>query len=199
MDISKLMSKIGVEAKNRIPMDAKLKKLLLYYAVSAFFATALISGAIVTEKYMESLSDTLNKIQTLKINSIKMKEASRKAGETYTTIRSSFSSYDKTDAIEGTLLTTVDSIKSRMQNIDITITNFEKKGSEIELPVVLTGTIHDYLRFINQIGYLQSLPSPVFYISGVTISDQSDTQNAVINFEIRGSLKMHAAFPGEGS
>jgi len=179
-------------------MDAKLKKLLRYYAVSAFLATVLISGAMLTETYITSLSDTLDKFQTLKINSIKMKEASRKAGETLATIRSAFSSYDKTEAAEGTILTTVDSIKSRMKNADITVTNFEKKGDEIELPVIVTGTIQDYADFINHIGYLQSIPSPIFYISGITISDQSDEKNAIINFEIRGALKMHTV-PAGGS
>jgi hypothetical protein len=198
MDISKLMSKIGADSKDHSPMDAKLKKLLRYYAASALCATMLISGAFLTENYMTSLSDTLDKFQTLKINSVKMKEASRKAGETLATVRSAFSSYDKTEAMEGTILTTLDSMKARMKNSDITVTKFEKKGNEIELPVTVNGTIQDYAIFINNIGYLQSLPSPVFYISGVTISDQSDEKNAVINFEIRGALKMQTA-PAGGS
>lgn len=180
-------------------MDAKLKKLLRYYAVCAFLTTVLISGALLTENYMTSLSDTLDKFQTLKINSLKMKEASRKAGETLSTVRSAFSSYDKTEAMEGTILTAVDSIKSRMKSADITVTNFEKKGSEIELPIIVTGTIQDYADFINHIGYLQSLPSPIFYISGVTISDQSDEKNTVINFEIRGALKMQTVPVGGSS
>jgi len=199
MDISKLMSKIGADSKKRSPMDTKLKKLLLYYAVSALCATILISGAVLMEAYITSLSDTLDKFQTLKINSIKMKEASRNAGETLTAVRTAFSTYDKTEATEGILLTAVDSIKERMKGADITVTNFEKKGSEIELPVALTGTIQDYADFINHIGYLQSLPSPVFYMSGVTITDQSDEKNAVINFEIRGILKMQTVLLGGSS
>jgi Tfp pilus assembly protein PilO len=199
MDISKLMSKIGADSKERSPMDTKLKKLLLYYAISALFATILISGSVLTEAYIVSLSDTLDKFQTLKINSIKMKESSRKAGETFAAVRTAFSSYDKTEAMEGILLTTVDSIKERMKGADVTVTNFEKKGSEIELPLALTGTIQDYADFINHIGYLQSLPSPIFYMSGVTITDQSDEKNAVINFEIRGTLKMQTVLLGGSS
>jgi len=199
MDISKLMSKIGADSKERHPMDTKFKKLLRYYAVSALLAAVLISGAMLTENYMRSLSDTLDKFQTLKINSIKMKEASRKAGETFALISSAFSSYDKMEAAEGTILTTVDSIKSRMKTAEITVTNFEKKGSEIELPVIVTGTIEDYAAFISHIGFLQSLPSPIFTISGVIISDQSDEKNALVNFEIRGALKMHTVPLGGSS
>jgi len=199
MDISKLMSKIGADSKERSPMDTKLKKLLLYYSVSALFATILISGSVLTEAYIVSLSDTLDKFQTLKINSIKMKEASKKAGETLAAVRTAFSSYDKTEAMEGTLLTTVDSIKERMKGADVTVTNFEKKGGEIELPLSMTGTIQEYADFINHIGYLQSLPSPIFYMSGVTITDQSDEKNAAINFEIRGILKMQTVLLGGSS
>lgn len=199
MDISKLMSKIGADSKERSPMDTKLKKLLFYYAVSALFATILISGSVLTEAYIMSLSDTLDKFQTLKINSIKMKEASKKAGETLAAVRTAFSSYDKTEAMEGTLLTTVDSIKERMKGADVTVTNFEKKGSEIELPLTVSGAMRDYADFINHIGYLQSLPSPIFYMSGVTITDQSDEKNAVINFEIRGTLKMQTVLLGGSS
>ena len=199
MDISKLTSKIGADSKERYPLDTKLKKLLFYYVISALFATILISGAVLTEAYITSLSDTLNKFQTLKINSIKMKEASRKAGETFATIRSAFLSYDKTETTEGILLTTVDSMKARMKSADITVTNFEKKGSEIVLPVIVTGPIQDYTDFINHIAYLQSLSSPIFDIAGVTLSEQSDEKSAAINYEIRGTLKMQTVLIGGSS
>lgn len=199
MDISKLMSKIGADSKGRSPMDTRLKKLLFFYAVSALVAAILISGSLLTEAYIMSLSDTLDKFQTLKINSIKMKEASRKAGETLAAVQTAFSSYEKTEAMEGILLTAVDSIKARMKGADVTVTNFEKKGSEIELPIAVTGTIQDYADFINHIGYLQSLPSPIFYMSGITMTDQSDEKNAAISFEIRGTLKMQAVLLGGSS
>ena len=180
-------------------MDTKLKKLLCYYVISALFATILISGTVLTEAYIISLSDTLTKFQTLKINSIKMKEASKKAGETFATIKSAFLSYDRTETTEGILLTTVDSIKERMKGADITVTNFEKKGSEIALPVIVTGTIQDYTDFVNHIAYLQSLSSPIFYIAGATISEQSDEKSAAINYEIRGTLKMQTVLIGGSS
>lgn len=193
------MWKTGHSSAEHIPMDAKLKKLLMYYSVSALFATVLISGAILSEKYILSLSGTLDKFQTLKINRIKMKDASKNVKETIINVRSMFPSYDKTEAMEGTILTTVDSIKSRLKGADVTITNFERKGGEVELPITLTGTIRNYTEFIHHIGYFQSLTSPLFYINGVTISDRSDEKGAMINFEIRGALKMQSHNPGSGS
>jgi hypothetical protein len=173
-------------------MDAKLKGLLLRYALSAFLATALMSGAIITESYITSLGDTLNKFQTLKINSVKMKEATRKEDEAVASVRSIFRSYDKNQAMEGTILTAVDSIKSRMKDTDIMVDNFEKKGDEIALPVAMTGMIHDYTAFIGNIGYLQSLNSPFFYINSVSISNLSDEKGVLVNFEIKGTLRMQS-------
>ena len=177
---------------DRIPMDARLKRLLLHYAASAFLATALISGAMISESYITSLADTLNKFQTVKINSVKMKEATRKEGETVASARSIFRPYDKSEAIEGTILTAIDSIKSRIKNVDIMVDNFEKKGDEITLAVAMTGVIHDYTAFINHIGYLQSMISPFFYINSVSISNLSDEKRALVNFEIKGTLRMQS-------
>jgi hypothetical protein len=192
MDTSKLKLKTRHKPADRIPMDAKLKRLLLHYAASAFLATVLISGAIISESYITSLEDTLNKFQTVKINSVKMKEATRKEGETAASARSIFRPYDKSEAMEGTILTAIDSIKSRMKNVDIMVDNFERKGDEIALPVAVTGVIHDYIAFINHIGYLQSLISPFFYINSVSISNLSDEKGAVVNFEIKGTLRMQS-------
>jgi hypothetical protein len=199
MDTSKLILKTGSNHTDRVPMDAKLKALLFRYALSALLATVLMSGAIITESYMTSLGDTLNKFQILKINSVKMKEASRKEGETVASVRSIFRSYAKDEATEGTILTAIDSIKSRMKNVDIMVDNFEKKGNETALPVAMTGMVHDYTAFINHIGYLQSLISPFFYINSVSISSLSNEKGALVNFEIKGTLRMQSVNMGSNS
>jgi hypothetical protein len=121
-----------------------------------------------------------------------MKEATRKEGKTVANVRSIFQSYAKDEATEGTILTAIDSIKSRLKNADIMVENFEKKGDETALPVTLTGMVHDYTAFINHIGYLQSLISPFFYINSVSISNLSDEKGAVVNFEIKGTLRMQS-------
>ena len=192
MDTSKLILKNGSNQTNLIPMDAKLRALLLRYALCALLSTVLMSGAIITESYITSLGDTLNKFQTLKINSVKMKDASRREGETVASVRSIFRPYDKNEAMEGTVLTAIDSIKSRMKNVDIMVDNFEKKGDEIALPATMAGAIHDYTAFINHIGYLQSLISPFFYVSSVSISNLSDEKVALVNFEIKGTFRMQS-------
>jgi Tfp pilus assembly protein PilO len=192
MDISELTLKTEADHTNRVPMDARLRTLLSRYALSAILAMVLVSGAIITESYITSLGDTLNKFQTLKINSVKMKDASRKEGETIASVRSIFRSYAKGEATEGTILTAIDSVKSHMKNADIMVDNFERKGNETTLPVTLTGMVHDYTAFINDIGYLQSLISPFFNINSVSIANPSDQKGALANFEIKGTLRMQS-------
>jgi hypothetical protein len=153
-------------------MDQRLKRLLIYYAVSAFCATALISGAIISDRYITSLSNTLNQFQTLKINSVKMKTA--------------------TEEMEGAILTTVDAIKTRMKGADINLANLEKKENEVSLPIIITGAMGEYASFINDIGYLQSLASPFMFISSISISKSPDEKKSAVIFEIKGTLKMRS-------
>jgi len=47
-------------------MDKRLKKILFYHAASALCATILISGALLSDKYVTTLSDTLNQLVTFK-------------------------------------------------------------------------------------------------------------------------------------
>ena len=197
MEIFKLKLKKRDSSVEKVHTDQGLKRLLSYYAASALLATIFVSASILTETYITSLSDTLNKFQTLKINSIKMKESSKRAGQMLTAVKAMFKSYDNPEALEGSILTTVDTIKSRMKDVNITVTNFERKGSEILLPITLTGQIRDYTMFVNHLGYLQSLNSPLFYINSVSFSDQSESNRARINFEISGILKMEFGHYGD--
>jgi hypothetical protein len=199
MGTFKLTSKTKANNSKQIPIDAKLKKFLSYYAVSAICATVFISGSILTEKYLTNLTDTLNKFQTLKINSIRMKEASKNMGISVEKIQSMLPAYTKTEAIESIILTTLDSIKTNKKDITVTVTNFERKGDEITLPVNLSGTIHDYTTFINLIGYLQSHSLPIFAINDIMISNQSDGKNSLTHFDIKGVLKMQSVAIGGGS
>jgi len=193
------MLKTKADNAKQIPIDAKLKRLLFYYAVSALCATVLISSSILTERYITSRTDTLNKFQTLKINSIRMKEASKEMGITVGKIRSMLPTYTKTEAMESVILTTLDSIKSNKKDITVTITNFERKGDEITLPVNLSGTIRDYTTFINLIGYLQSHNLPLFAINDIMISNQSDGKNSMTHFDLKGTLKMQSVTMGGSS
>jgi hypothetical protein len=173
-------------------MDQRLKRLLIYYAVSAFCATALISGAIISDRYITSLSNTLNQFQTLKINSVKMKTATKDMDKLSVNVGSLIPPHYQTEEMEGAILTTVDAIKTRIKGADINLSNLEKKENEVSLPIIITGAMGEYASFINDIGYLQSLASPFMFISSISISKSPDEKKSAVLFEIKGTLKMRS-------
>ncbi len=177
-------------------MNNKLKRLLIYYTISALFATVSISGAILSDRYITSLSNTLNQFQTLKINHIKMKGAVKEMETTSAKVQSMIQPNYKVEEMEGAILIAVDSIKSRMKGADIMLGNFERKENEIALPVTITGAIRDYAAFINNLGYLQSLTSPFMFINSVSISKPSTETKEAVNFDIRGVLKIQSRITG---
>jgi ribosomal protein L16 Arg81 hydroxylase len=128
-----------------------------------------------------------------------MKEASINMGISVEKIRSMLPTYTKTEAIESVILTTLDSIKTNKKDITVTVTNFERKGDEIALPVNLSGTIRDYTTFINLIGFLQSHSLPVVAINEIMISNQSDGKSSITHFDIKGVLKMQSVAIGGDS
>ncbi|MFA4917049.1 MAG: hypothetical protein WC560_10310 [Syntrophales bacterium] len=170
-------------------MDKKLKKNLFYYAASALCAVIIISGTLLSGKYVTSLSDKLNQFQTLRINSIKMKVATQNMRTTSRSVLSIISPYLKQEEMEGAILTTIDSIKANMKDPDITVSDFKKSSNEIVLPLTISGQIHDYTSFVNHIGYLQSLFSPFFFIDTISISKSSDEKKDDVCFVINGLLK----------
>jgi hypothetical protein len=173
-------------------MDQRLKRLLTYYAVSAFCATALISGAILSDRYIASLSNTVNQFQTLKINSVKMKTATKDIDGISAKVGSLIPPNYQTEEMEGAILATVDAIKTRIKGANITLANLEKKEAEVTLPVVITGAMGEYASFINDIGYLQSLSSPFMFISSISISKSPDEKKSAVIFEIKGTLLMRS-------
>jgi hypothetical protein len=173
-------------------MDQRLKRLLIYYAASAFCATAIISGAIISDSYITSLSNTLNQFQTLKINSVKMKTATKDMDKLSVNIGSLIPPNYHAEEMEGAILTTVDAIKTRMKGADINLANLEKKENEVALPIFITGAMGEYALFINDVEYLQSLASPFMFISSISISKSSDEKKSSVIFEIKGTLKIRS-------
>jgi hypothetical protein len=173
-------------------MDKRLKKIIFYQAATALLAVIIISGALLSEKYVTTLSDTLNQFQILRINSIKMKDATKNMRATSLSAMSIIPLHYKPEEMEGAILSTLDSIKSRMKDASITVANFDRKGNEITLPVAIRGPVRDYGEFLNNIGYLQSLVSPFFFIDTLSISKSSEETKEEAGFVINGLLKIQS-------
>ncbi len=173
-------------------MDKRLKKLIFYQAVTALFTVILVSGALLSEKYVATLSDTVNQFQVLRINSITMKEATRNMRATSQSVMSLTPRYYNPEEMEGAILSALDSIKSRMEGVSITVAHFDRKDNEMTLPVTLRGPIRDYRNFLDNIGYLQSLVSPLFFIEMLSLSKSSEETKEEVDFAINGLLKIRS-------
>lgn len=173
-------------------MDKRLKKIIFYQAATALFSVIIISGALLSEKYVTTLSDTLNQFQILRINSIKMKDATKNMRATSLSAMSIIPLHYKPEELEGAILSTLDSIKARMKDVSLTVANFDRKSNEITLPVTIRGSIRDYGDFLHNIGYLQSLVSPFFFIDSLSMVKSTEETKEEVVFAISGLLKIQS-------
>jgi len=177
-------------------MDSKLKRLLFFYTVSVCCAVVLISGAILSGRYITSISNTLNQFQTLKINHIKMKGSIKEMEITSAKIQSMVPPDYKAAEMEGAILMAVDSIRSRMKGADMMVGNFERKENEVSLPITIVGTIRDYTMFVHDLGYLQAMTSPFVFINSVSLSKSSTETKDAVAFDIKGVLRFQSRSTG---
>jgi len=177
-------------------MDSKLRRLLIYYTVSAMLAATLISGTVLSSRYIASLSNTLNQFQTLKINHYKMKSAIREMEATALKVHSVIPSDNRPEEMEGAILGTVDAIKSRMRGATVVLEDFNKKESEVSLPITITGNISDYTIFINNLSYLESLTSPFLFIDTLSMAKSPGEAHETIAYSIKGILRIQSQMAG---
>jgi hypothetical protein len=172
-----------------------LKKLFSYYILSGMLFALIISGGIVAKKYADSLYETTDKLQEFNIQYIKIINATVDTDRAIKTIKTLLPPDFDAHLPEEFILMSLDDLKTRMDDANITITKIEDKGSEVQLPVTIKSPLRDYTAMVNQVGYLQSLRFPFFVISGVKISKSGEKANVQTAFEITGALK----YPKTGS
>lgn len=170
-------------------MEGRLKRLFIYYVISGILFLMALAGVIVSKEYGDSLHNTLNKLQAVKLNIIRMKDAQDDVVKTISEARSVVPSDLGARSPEERIFISLDELKSRMKNAEISVTNMEYKGDEVSLPVTIKAAVvgKDYASFMNNTGYLQSLSFPFFSISNISIL-QSQDRTAVL-YEIKGTLK----------
>ena len=169
-------------------MDKRLKRLLFYYICSALGVTFVLSGTIISHLYAASLAKTLSQFETLKIHQIKMKGAIKKIEKTTVEIGLIIPYSYKPEEMGERILTAIDSIKTRLRGVNITLGNFDRRENELFLPVTLTGVIDSYVVFVKEVGYLQSMISPVMLIDSVSMAKATTKEE--VSYEIKGVMKI---------
>jgi hypothetical protein len=166
-----------------------LKRLFSYYILSGILFVLIISGGIVAKKYADSLYETTDKLQEFNIQYIKIIDAMVDIDKSIKIIKTLLPPDFDMNLPEEFILIALDDLKTRMGDANITISNIEDKGNEVQLPVTIKSPLRDHTAMVNHIGYLQSLKFPFFAINGVKISKSSDKANVQATFEITGALK----------
>lgn len=170
-----------------------MKRTLSYYIISGVLFLMVLAGVIISKRYSDSLLDTQKKLETVKINLMSMKDAQVDMEKTIADLKAIVPSDFASRTPEEHIFIGLDELKFRMKDAEIVVTNMEYKGEEVSLPVTIKSSISgkaagkDYASFMNDIGYLQSMGFPFFYISSISMSQSQD--KASVSYEIKGALK----------
>ncbi len=166
----------------------KLKHLLAGYIAVSILLAAVVSGIIIAKKYRDSVFATLKNLQTAEQNLFRMKEAIEDIDKTITEAIMIMPDIFKKKTAEELMYIRVDELKSRFRDAEVSITNIEYKGNEINMTIgIKAGKMKDYTAFVNNVGYLQSLKFPFFSINAVSLFQSQDKIS--VSYEIKGTLK----------
>lgn len=170
-------------------VDSGLKKLLFLYAVSGTLFLITLGGVIVLKKYGDSLSNTVNMLQTAKQNLVRIKESHKDIAETIAEVKSIVPKDAAARSSEESIFIGIDELKSRLKNAEVSVTSIEYKGDEVSLPVSIkvSAAGENYAAVVNVVGYLQSMSFPFFSTGGLSLSISQD-KTAVL-YDIKGTLK----------
>ncbi len=170
-----------------------MKRSLSYYIISGMLFLMVLTGVIISKRYSDSLFNTQKKLQTARMNLVSMKDAQVDMEKTIADLKAIVPSDFASRTPEEHIFIGLDELKFRMKNAEIVVTNMEYKGDEVSLPVTIKSSISgkaagkDYASFMNDIGYLQSMGFPFFYIGSISMVQSQD--RASVSYEIKGALK----------
>ena len=172
-------------------MIEQITKYIRYNLAIGIFASLVVFSTLALNKYIDSLDDTVNKLETVKINLSKMAAESQKIDMVLSKIKGSFLPPDfYTKPADYQIFRAVDDLKSRFASSDVAITNIEDKGNLLVLPVNITGNVKNYTDFINEVGYLSGLKFPFFSINSVSLFKKEEKDRTVVSYTISGMFRM---------
>jgi hypothetical protein len=160
--------------------------------MAGVFLSIIIFFAILLIKYQNSLLEAIEKSELIRINTLKMKQATKHMDSTIEKINNLLPMNYSSASHRELLLLALDDIKMTIRESEITVTNFEEKDGSIFLPVVIKFPVNDYVVLIRMIGYLQSMNFPSFSIKNILIGSKAEGQIEFILCTIEGSLQMPA-------
>lgn len=180
-------------------MNPKIRRLFVFYTISASCCTLLLSAAILIKEYSSSLLETYDTLQILKTKQVLMKNVIRDIDKAIVRLNKEIPSNSSEEMTKAEILYGMDDLKSRFKSYDISFATIEKKDLDVVLPVNIVGPILDYGKFINDVSYIQNLRYPFFIFKELHIEKRERDGKSLIIFDIKGNLTMRINSPGQTS
>ena len=171
----------------------KLRRLYRRFVVAALLFFVCLSSAILFDKYHESLQETVDKLYKLKGGFSRVDMAIKEINAWLPDISATIPSDIFRESSEKYLYIGLDEVQMRVGNADISLAVLENKDDELRLPVVITGPLADYQRFVSNVGYLESMRFPFFAFTNLSVSRQEKEGANVVLYEIQGVLTVPKA------
>jgi hypothetical protein len=177
--------------EDRVFVQKLLKHYFLGYISALILFLIILSSSVILNNYVTSLDSTLNKLYTLKINLVKVRDTVKDINN---------SLYDIGKIIPPGILEEpsikyiyigLDTLKNIVGKAQVTMGTIEDKGSELHLPIIISGKITDYKLFFDSTGNLQSMNFPFFTIDSLVITGTTGSQGEdTFVYEIKGDLNI---------
>jgi hypothetical protein len=180
--------------------DRKLKRLFISYIVVSVIFLAVIILCIFAREYADSLNETSKGLLSFRTNIATIKDTTIDMKHSVETINTTISPEYFSNSSEKQLLMGLDVLKTTMKNDTVMVTEFLYTDAEISLPVSIRGVMSSYSSLVNDIGKLQSLKFPFFFIKSITIkkgetiqvvkeTNETGERKATV-YEINGELRL---------
>ena len=167
-----------------------MKRPLLLYVISGILCAMAISGALISNKYRESIGRQFENMRRVRENVEKMGSETGRLNESMIRMKSLLPANVLSGAPDQFIFVGLDDIKSRIKGATIAVTDIENRENEVILPVSLSAPMKDYTVFIGQVRYLQNMRFPFFSTSSVSVSHSQDSQSGGVVYKIEGTLRM---------
>jgi hypothetical protein len=184
---------------DKLFVQKKLKPFFISYVIALAVFLLLLSSAVLCTRYATSLDETLGKFQIVKVNLAKIRNVTGDVKATLIDAAKLISPGVSKESSATHMYMGLDALRSRVGKAQITAAAIEDKGSELAMPVTITGPIVDYPAFLNSVGSLQSMRFPFFAVTNLIMTRNiAGDGGAPFSFEIRGVLSTPKIEPNAG-
>ena len=167
-----------------------LRKKFPLYLISGVILSLLAFTSVLANRYDKHLYNVLYDMQSMRLNKDRINEQVRDIDSILDYFKSRYKLDIDDISPERQILSTLDHLKSRLLDAQITVTSFEKKNGNLQLPVNIQLSISSYRNLVNSVGYLESLGIPDYRIERLYISEGQESGLVLI---LSGALSMPAS------